>query len=153
MQISLETGAEVHARLLWVLAQAEFQVLEGSYAFTEHPALQFPEDRARRALALVRDDDVWSVLEPASDLAIEPLRVFVFHFVPELDNSGFVGWLASHLKAALGTGVLVVCGFNSGRGGVFDYWCVPERIGAAAVSELRRLRAANGRAPDCPRLD
>jgi hypothetical protein len=28
----------------------------------------------------------------------------------KVDNSGFVGWLASHLKAAIGTGVLVVCG-------------------------------------------
>ena len=60
-----------------------------------------------------------------------------------LDNSGFVGWLVSHLKAALGTGV-VVCGFNSRRGGVFDYWCVPEKIGAAAIAEVRRLRAPNG---------
>jgi len=144
MQVSLETAAEVQARLLRVLARAELQVMEGLYAFTEHPAASIPLDRAQRGLALVRDDDVWSVLEPASDAAIEPLRVFLFHFAPGLDNSGFVGWLASHLKAALGTGVVVVCGFNSRRGGVFDYWCVPERIGAAAIAEVRRLRALNG---------
>ena len=45
----------------------------------------------------------------------------MFHFPAGVDNSGFVGWLASHLKVVLGTGVLVVCGFNSQRGGVFDY--------------------------------
>jgi hypothetical protein len=144
MQVNLETVAEVQARLLKVLARAELKVLEGIYAFTEHPAASIPVDRAHHALALVRDEDVWSVLEPGSDAAIEPLRVFLFHFAPGLDNSGFVGWLASHLKAVLGTGVVVVCGFNSRRGGVFDYWCVPERIGAAAIAEVHRLRAPNG---------
>lgn len=141
MQVSIETAAETQARLLQVLARAELQVLEGRYAFTEHPATSLPLDHARRALALVRDDEVWSVLEPASDAAVEPLRVFLFHFPPAVENSGFVGWLASHLKAALGTGVAVVCGCNSGRGGVFDYWCVPETVGAAAIAEVRRLRA------------
>jgi hypothetical protein len=53
------------------------------------PASQLPE-----ALAFVRDEDAWSVLAPAETGAREPIGVFVFHFPPGLDNSGFVGWLA-----------------------------------------------------------
>jgi hypothetical protein len=68
------------------------------------------------------------------------LCVFGFHFVAGLDNSGFVGWLASHLKARLGTGVLVICGQNSNRGGIFDDWGVPWAAGEAAVAEIETLR-------------
>jgi len=70
---------------------------------------------------------------------------FSFHFEPDLDNSGFVGWLTTHLKEALGTGVVVVCGHNAERGGVFDYWAVPAAMADAALAEVHRLRAA-GRA-------
>jgi len=67
--------------------------------------------------------------------------IFGFHFTPGLDNSGFVGWLAAHLKARLGTGVLVVCGQNSQRGGIFDYWGAPLSVSAKVIAEIRRLRA------------
>jgi len=140
MHVSHETSAQVEKRLLRVIARAELRVLEGTYAFTEYPVARLPLERASDALAFVRDQDVWSVLGPATGRAVEPLRVFLFHFPPEVDNSGFVGWLASHLKTALGTGVLVVCGFNQRRGGVFDYWCLPERVGEAALAEVRRIR-------------
>ena len=82
----------------------------------KYPVARLPLERASDALAFVRDQDVWS------------------------DNSEFVGWLASHLKTALGTGVLVVCGFNQRRGGVSDYWCLPKRVGEAALAEVRRIR-------------
>ena len=91
---------------------------------------------------MVRDDDGWSVLQPVSPPDIDPLRVFMFHFPKGADNSGFIGSLAAHLKIVLGTGVLVVCGFHSRRGGVFDYWSVPERVGGEAVAEVHRLRAS-----------
>ncbi|MGI5346709.1 DUF6196 family protein [Streptomyces sp. CA-250714] len=45
-----------------------------------------------------------------------------FHFPAAADNSGFVGWLASELKDQLGTGVAVLCGYNSAQGGIYDYW-------------------------------
>ena len=70
----------------------------------------------------------------------DAFAVFSFHFTPGLDNSGFVGWLASHLKAVTGTGVLVVCGQNSGRGGIFDYWGAPLPVASRVVAEIRRLR-------------
>ena len=70
------------------------------------------------------------------------------HFDPALDNSGFVGWLASHLKAVLGTGVFVVCGQNGARGGIFDYWGCPIRVADAVFGEVRALNdgAASGTA-------
>lgn len=142
MHVSHETADQIRTRLLGVLGRAELTVLEGTYAFVEHRSAAVPVIGAERALALVRDDDVWSVLQPASTQDAEPLRVFVFHFPAGADNSGFIGWLASHLKEALGTGVLVVCGFNGRRGGVFDYWCVPERVGEGAIAEVHRLRAS-----------
>jgi hypothetical protein len=142
MHVSHETADQVRARLSGVLARAELQVLDGAFAFTEHAPGSVPVAASEGALAMVRDEDGWSVLRPAPDDIAEPLRVFVLHFPPDEDNSGFVGWLASHLKATVGTGVLVVCGFNSRRGGVFDYWCVPDSIGAAAVAEVRHLRAS-----------
>jgi hypothetical protein len=51
-----------------------------------------------------------------------------------------VGWLASILKRNLGTGVFVVCGQNSRRGGIFDYWGVPLAMRNEAMSLLNELR-------------
>lgn len=147
MYVSRETPEQTTTRLLRVLAQSEWRVLNGSFAFREWPASRLPAERAADALALVRDEDVWSVLGPGGPEDAEPLLLFSFHFPPGLDNSGFVGWLASHLKSQLGTGVLVVCGQNSGRGGVFDYWGVPFAIGPAVVSEIERMRREAGRGP------
>ena len=141
MHVSHESTDQARARLLGVLGRAELQILEGTYAFAEHRSTAIPLPM-ERALALVRDDDMWSVLQPASAGHGERLRVFVFHFPAGIDNSGFIGWLAGHLKAVLGTGVLVICGSNGRRGGIFDYWCVPERIGEEALAEVRRLRAS-----------
>lgn len=141
MHVSRESAAETHERLARVIAAAEFRVLDGVFAFTEHPVNSFPAERVSDALAFVRDEDVWSVLGPSRGGEPEPMAVFAFHFPPEMDNSGFVGWLACHLKSVLGTGVLVLCGSNAERGGIFDYWGVPLSMAAEAVAEVRRLRA------------
>jgi hypothetical protein len=141
MHVSHESPGQTQERLLAVLGRAELRVLEGTYAFAEHRAATIPLP-TERTLALVRDDDMWSVLREASAADRERLRVFLFHFPAEIDNSGFIGWLAGHLKAAVGTGVLVICGCNGRRGGVFDCWCVPERIGEEAVAEVHRLRTS-----------
>jgi len=65
--------------------------------------------------------------------------VWRFHFPAGLDNSGFVGWLASHLKRQFGTGVVVICGQNSARGGIFDYWACPFAIADPVLAEIRAL--------------
>jgi hypothetical protein len=87
----------------------------------------------------VRDNEVDSQLVPADGGAGQKLAVFSFHFPPAVDNSGFVGWLATELKASIGTGVVVVCGSNSARGGIFDYWAVPESVRDGALAVIVRL--------------
>ncbi len=140
MYVSRESAEQTQQRLLRVVAAASLRVHDGAFAYAEYPIDRFPAERARDALALVRDDEVWSVLGPASGGESEPLSVFSFHFPQGMDNSGFVGWLASHLKDTLGTGVVVVCGSNAAQGGIFDYWAVPHALSLAALTEIRRLR-------------
>ena len=71
------------------------------------------------------------------------LLIFSFHFDGCTDNSGFVGWLASHLKTKLGTGLFVTCGQNTKRGGIFDYWGCPSELEDKVLQEVRLLRGEN----------
>lgn len=141
MDISHETPQQTTMRLRQVLAAAQFVAYPGRYAFAEAPVSQFPAHLIPHALAFVRDDDVWSALVPVEHAAGEDFVVFSFHFPQGLDNSGFVGWLASHLKAVLGTGVFVVCGQNASRGGIFDFWGAPAALAREVIDEVDRLRA------------
>jgi hypothetical protein len=141
MYVSHESPEDTHARLSRVIAEAHLVVYEQTYAFVETSANCFPNELVPTALAFVRDEDVWSVLVPNSQPEHERFKLFSFHFTPGLDNSGFVGWLASHLKAKIGTGVMVVCGQNSQRGGIFDYWGAPLSVADRVVAEVRQLRA------------
>jgi hypothetical protein len=140
MYISQETPDQTEYRLRKVITAARLRWLESAYVFEEYPRELFPNDEVSQALAFVRDDQVWSVLKLADDKAAEPFGLFSFHFADGLDNSGFVGWLASRLKLALGTGVFVVCGQNSRRGGIFDYWGVPLALKNEAARVLDDLR-------------
>jgi hypothetical protein len=145
MYVSQETPLQTEQRLRTIIATAELVWYEGAYAFEEHPGARFPLDDIHHALAFVRDDDVWSVLKRAGPTAAEPFGLFSFHFPDGLDNSGFVGWLASNLKQELGTGVFVVCGQNTQRGGIFDYWGVPSAMKDEAIQMLAKLRGSAGR--------
>jgi hypothetical protein len=145
MDVSHESPARTEERLSRVLAHADIEVQPGEYVFREFPLAAFPARLGDTALALVRDHDVWSALVPAEPARAghdgsERFVVFSIHFVAGQDNSGFVGWLASRLKRALGTGVFVVCGQNSRRGGIFDHWGVPADLGAQAIAEVQRMR-------------
>ncbi len=139
VQISHETSQETEKRLRRVIAKAEFRVYEGTYRFEEFLLADFASKARGEALALVRDTEIWSQLVPSDDEPSQLFSIFSFHFDGCSDNSGFVGWLASHLKHKLGTGVIVVCGQNSKRGGIFDYWGCPSAIGAKAVEQVRLL--------------
>jgi hypothetical protein len=141
MHVSEETPSQTNARLGRVLAAARLDWREGAYEFREYPAADFPAHEAAGALAFVRDDETWSVLREARPGAAETFALFSFHFPEGLGNSGFVGWLASRLKAELGTGVFVVCGQNSRRGGIFDHWGVPLAMRDAAAKLLEGLRS------------
>ncbi len=140
MYISQETPDQTHARLCRVLSESQLVVYENPYTFMEVLASRFPIELAAEALAFVRDEEVWSALIPSCSPESEQFLIFGFHFTPGLDNSGFVGWLASQLKSRLGTGVLVICGQNSARGGIFDYWGAPLSVGGQVIAEVQRLR-------------
>lgn len=143
MYISRETPEQIEARLRAVIAAAGLIWWDGAYAFEEHPVDRFPAAEVAEALAFVRDAEVWSVLKPAGADAAEPFGLFSFHFADGLDNSGFVGWLASRMKQELGTGVFVICGQNSDRGGIFDYWGVPISMRDEAARVVAQLRGAH----------
>jgi hypothetical protein len=119
-----------------VIASAEVKVEPGTWRWDEALRTE-PSD----GLAAVRDGDVESRLVPTESDDDQALAVLSFHFDPHVDNSGFVGWLATELKQTVGTGVVVVCGSNAGRGGIFDYWCVPARLTDEVLAVVERLRS------------
>jgi hypothetical protein len=118
VSVSVEASEQIEERLRRVIAAADFVTLDGIWCFEESPADRPP-------------------LLTADTLAV----VFSFHFPDGLDNSGFVGWLATHLKARLGTGVFVVCGSNRARGGIYDYWGCPADLTSGAIEVIEGLRA------------
>jgi hypothetical protein len=141
MYISQETPTQTQARLRQVIAEAELLVYDQPYVFEEVSIERFPSRHIGDALAFVRDSHVWSALVPQrQQQQAEAFSIFSFHFPPNLDNSGFVGWLASHLKASVGTGVFVVCGQNSRCGGIFDYWGAPLAVADQVLKEVKLLR-------------
>lgn len=139
MYISHETHNQTHNRLLSVIATASIKVFEGAYTFEEFSMRKFPKKINPDALALVRDDEMWSQLVPAAEKALELYKIFRFHFKPNLDNSGFIGWLANHIKTKTGSGVFVLCGLNSNQGGIYDYWGCPLEITNNVLAELEML--------------
>jgi len=143
VQISHESAEEVDVRLRRVIAEASFKIYEGTFVFEEFPLECFHANFRENALALVRDNEVWSQLVPSKDSSKEFFSIFSFHFDGCIDNSGFVGWLASHLKTKLGTGLFVTCGQNTKRGGIFDYWGCPSELEDKVLEEVRLLRGEN----------
>ena len=139
MYISEETVEQTEQRLRKVISTAEFKIFDGAYTFEEYPINDFEFIMKNTALAFVRDEEVWSQLVPSEDMTKELFKVIGFHFQANLDNSGFVGWLALHLKQKLGTGVFVICGQNSNRGGIFDYWGCPYSLGDSFIQEIDLL--------------
>lgn len=152
MDVTPETPEQTRERLLRVMAHARADVLPGDYTFAEFPVAQFPghlaSTLASGALALVRDEAVWSALLPASTQtpAEDRYAVVCFHFAANIPNSGFVGWLASEFKRELGTGVFVVCGHNAADGGVFDYWGIPRGVAGRAIALVHAMQSAGSAA-------
>ena len=138
MYISNETVEQTEKRLKKVIQTADFRIFDKSYYFKEVPVTNFEFET--EALAIVRDQDVWSFLMPSVSTESENFKIFSFHFENGLDNSGFVGWLASKIKQELGSGVFVVCGQNTNKGGIFDYWGCPIKIETEVISFIKKLR-------------
>jgi hypothetical protein len=141
VDVSRESEEQTDLRLRRVIAAAELIVHDGVWCFEESPASS-PPPLSARTLAVVRDEDSWSALVPMTGESAEPVErfgVFSFHFPSGVDNSGFVGWLATHLKRRLGTGVFVVCGSNRTRGGIYDYWGCPHSLLPEVVAAVQEL--------------
>lgn len=143
VSVRMETPEQTDERLRRVIAQADVLVHDGVWCFEESPIDQ-PPVLTGDTLAMVRDDQSWSRLVPLTQEHehIEHFGIFSFHFPAELDNSGFVGWLASQLKVRLGTGVFVICGSNRARGGIYDYWGCPIDLLDDAIAVVEALRAS-----------
>jgi Family of unknown function (DUF6196) len=139
VNISKETESEMSTRLERIIRDSRLTVYTGNYVFEEFPIDEFKCRVNENALAIVRDDQVWSQLIESQNPASENFAMWRFHFPIGADNSGFVGWLATHLKVLFGTGVFVVCGQNSNDGGIFDYWGCPLELKEQIFGELRRL--------------
>jgi hypothetical protein len=138
MYISTETAEQTETRLKNIIQTADFKVYDRPYYFKEIPVENFQLET--KALAMVRDEEVWSFLIPATTTETENFKLFSFHFQNGLDNSGFVGWLANKIKVELGTGVFVVCGQNTNKGGIFDYWGFPLEIADEVIKFVEKLR-------------
>src|SRR5499433_1105944 len=140
-----ETSEQMDARLLRVIAQAQFDVFPADYIWQPMTNDQRP---SRDAIACVRDGEVWHEFVPApASTSAERYRVVSFHFKEGTDAAGFVAWLAAHLKRSAGTGSVVICGkdrrdtpelFQTSLG-VFDYWCCPVAAGDKFVAVMRAL--------------
>jgi len=145
LDISHETPEQTDRRLRRVLASSTLDLKPGSWWYQELAIPDFPSLVRGDAIAVVRDADTWSQLVPVlqADNAAERVRIWTFHFPEGVDNSGFVGWLASHIKRATGSGVIVVCGQNSNAGGIYDHWGCPEAVADTVLAEINRLAGAS----------
>jgi hypothetical protein len=137
VSISHERSVQSERRLLDVIRSADIQHLEGAWSFRGAEA-----DTPADALATIRDSDGWCALVPATPGEPETYGLTLTRFPPAVDNSGFVGWLATTIKRRLGSGVFVVCGDNPDRGGIFDYLGYPIDIAAAVHALIDDLRAS-----------
>jgi hypothetical protein len=152
-----ETVEQMEGRLLGVISQSRFELLPDDYVWAPMNLGHAP---AREAIACVRDGDTWSQFIPASSTASsQRYRVVSFYFKEGTNASGFVAWLAAHLKRSAGTGSVVICGkdrrdspelFQTSLG-VFDYWCCPVAAGDKFVAVVRSL-IEQGRARDARAL-
>lgn len=138
MNISQETPQQTEKRILELLPQSDLKIYSGSYAFEDF-GKEVPIDVNSHTLALVLDDHSWSRLIPSDDPEKELYGVFRFHFPEGVDNSGFVGWLSTHIKQKFGSGVMVVCGFNSSKGGIYDYYGCPFELAGEILPYVESL--------------
>jgi hypothetical protein len=141
-----ESTQQMGERLRGVIADARFEALSQPYGWQLVSQLsQLPTT----ALAAVRDGSAWYALTPVSSNAPGAYRILVFHFAEGSNASGFVAWLAGFMKKEVGTGAMVVCGFDARATpalwqtslGLFDYWGCPWDRGNEVAALVKRLRS------------
>ena len=145
-----ESTEQMHERLSGVMAASRFEALSQPYAWQQVSKLsQLPAT----ALAAVRDGSTWYALTAVTPEATGAYRIMVFHFAEGSNASGFVAWLAGIIKKEVGTGVMVVCGFDARATpalwqtslGLFDYWGCPWGQGDEVIALVERLRRGGPR--------
>jgi hypothetical protein len=143
MYVSVESPEETDRRLRQIAALMEVEVLDGQYWYEELPPEEYPRRVRQDALALIRGRHGWSQLVPviSGDNAPERFRLWCCHFPDAMDNSGFIGWLASRIRHRTGSGVFVVCGSSAADGGIYDYWGCPDAVAGPVLEELRAIAA------------
>jgi hypothetical protein len=133
--VSRERTVETERRLGGVMRAAHVVHLDGSWCFR-----RFRGRAPLRAVATVKDDAGWCALVPATDGAAAHYGLTRTTFPPTIDNSGFVGWLATTIKQRTGSGAFVICGDNPQRGGIFDYLGYPLEVADAVRGLIAELR-------------
>lgn len=136
VSISQERPVESQRRLRAVLRTTQLVHLPEAWCFQ-----RIVGDPPEGAIATIRDVDGWCALVPATEDSGEQFGLTLSTFAPHIDNSGYVGWLATAVKQRLGSGVFVICGDNPRRGGIFDYLGYPLEVADAVrnlIDELRR---------------
>ena len=66
MYVSHEPDVQMEARLLTVIALADFVSYDGAFEFVESSVADVVPEIRPDAVAIVRDDDVWSQLVPCA---------------------------------------------------------------------------------------
>ena len=138
VSISHELPVVTERRLLDVIRAANVEHLPGTWSF-----VGFHGPIPDQALAAVKGRNGWSALVPASDGSSEVFSLTRTFFSSEIENSGFVGWLASTIKRHLGSGLFLVCGDDPTRGGIFDYLGYPTELTTPIRELIDRLRGAS----------
>jgi hypothetical protein len=142
VSISRERPVESERRLRAVLRTTHLAHLPGAWCFR-----RITGEPPEGAVATVRDADGWCALVPAADGPGERFGLTMSTFAAGVDNSGYVGWLATVVKQRLGSGVFVVCGDNPRRVGIFDYLGYPLEVADAVRALIADLRLPVGRDP------
>ena len=145
-----ESTEQMHERLSGVMAASRFEALFQPYAWQQVSKLS---ELPATALAAVRDGSTWYALAAVTTEATGGYRIMVFHFAEGSNASGFVAWLAGIIKKEVGTGVMVVCGFDARATpalwqtslGLFDYWGCPWGLGDEVIALVERLRRGGSR--------
>jgi hypothetical protein len=134
--VSSESAVETESRLRHVMQRTSIEHLEGCWSLLALDG-EVPPD----ALASVKGVNSWSGLVPVASVEGERFGLTLVAFEAHLDNSGFVGWMASAIKTHTGAGVFVICGTDQARGDTFDYWAYPVDVAGSVrvlMAELRR---------------
>ena len=145
-----ESTEQMHERLSAVMAASRFEALSQPYAWQQVSKLS---ELPATALAAVRDGSTWYALTAVTPEATGAYRILVFHFAEGSNASGFVAWLAGIIKKEVGTGVMVVCGFDARAMpalwqtslGLFDYWGCPWGQGDEVIALVEQLRRGGSR--------